>query len=170
MKNKTGVSSIMINYDSKKITIKNNKTNVWLLSLEAVIYIIVFFSLMFFVIYKSHSSLLSKVTVVTISSVIFLFVVFTDKKRFLDREFTIEFLDKEIMINNVVQAETKKIERIIIKESISGYSARAYYDIYAIFLGIKYSVIKDVSETDRREIVKAFKSFFNIPELPVEIR
>ena len=163
------MSSVTIKYDSKKITIQSTKPGMWLLGFEPVIYFILF-SLILFVLYEGDYSLLTNVMIAVISSVIFLFAVLKYKQRFLGNEFTIDLSGNEIKINNLVQAQTKQIERIILKESISTYSANAYYDIYAVFLGFKYSVIKGVSETDQKEIVKALKSFFNVPGLPVEIR
>ena len=53
------MGSVLIQYDSKKITIQSTtKPGMWLLSFEPVIYFIILFSFMLFVLYKSDSSLL----------------------------------------------------------------------------------------------------------------
>jgi hypothetical protein len=161
------MSSMILNYNSKQIAIKHSKISVWMLRIKSIVYIIAFFTLMTIILYKESSSV--SVIAVTVFSMIFLFIVFKDRKRFSDKKFHIEFQENGININHVYQIETKKLEKIILKKTVATYSASPYYDVYVIFLGIKYLVIDGVSEADKDQIIKTFKSFFNVRELPVEV-
>ncbi len=132
------MGSVKLHYNSKKISVRHSKKIVWLLRIESFIYITIFFSFMIFAIYKGGGSLLTNLIVIAISSVIFLYIVLNKKETFFGKEFSVEFINNGIRINNVEEAETKKIDKVIIKESISTYSANAYYDIYVVFLPLQH--------------------------------
>lgn len=163
------MSSIIIQSDLKKITITRAKRSIWYVRIESFVYIILFFSAMFFVLYKSKSTFSLSSIIVIIFSVIFIIIIVRDRKRFINKAFSIELTKNGLIVNNSIVKEVKTIDKITIKETVDTYSANAYYDLYAISSGVKYLISDGVTESDKNAIIQSLRLFFKPTELYVGI-
>lgn len=116
---------------------------------------------MYFIFIKSSSRIEVKIGFIVALSIAFLLVVYRKLTSILGRDFYLSRTKYGFIINNKVR--TGNIDRgaICIKEMVSTYSAKAYYDISIRVNGKKIPIAFGASEMDKVAILEGLNYFLS---------
>ena len=162
------MSAIVINHEESKYELKFKKAAVWFSRIEHSLYAVVFI-LVLGAIYLDYDSRLEvKIVIMAIVALVFIVLFIKNINVWRDNRFLLEKSGEEFVVNKAGKVNRIEMSNIIMKKTVSIYSARPYFDIYLRIDGRKLSVIEGVSVRDKEIILKdlgVFISSFSKPEL-----
>lgn len=155
------MKSIKVEYNSKAFSVKPNMIALWLHRFELAIYLFIFSTLMYAIYTKSASKYEVKVGVIIALSIALIIVVIYKRKSVIGEHFSILRTIGGFCINSTINIAMIDLESILVKESVSTYSAEGYYDIALPVGGKSIPVAFGLPEDEKDELLRALRSFLS---------